>query len=616
MNSKLRLNASHLVLGAVILSFLTFWFARYIQTSSFDLVQHLLLVDELSRHAGVMPGAFERIGAMALYPPAAHWMATIIGWIGGSGLVGISIVSIIAVYLCYVLIIRLVGAGSLARVLVLTILFSTLMFTHSLIGWEVVENYFYPQLVADVVYLGALLWALNNRENWKQTAAFLIAGFATMWIQPLVAVHVLAAGCALAAFQLWNRWNESPFVRKLNAASLVIMVTGAAVIVYTNPAFKVMRQISGNDGYLVFGYNAPLLIALICAAVGAWNLRRYWVGKGEYADVILGSAVIAAVGLVVLQFAMLKLHGDGSDYAIKKHMFIVFTLGMMNAARLITSHYWGNKETLRAGLITPVLAGIASVFALQGYTTPVAPIVNALAYANNAAQYQLADFKPGNTISDDGTLPLMGNVMVTLTAFQHPFDARAISWLRGTAMKDGAEYLMMRRTPYIDKICDSKLSETGGYVVVSPTCLNSYLPGEQLSFIPGGSAWQYAGDGWGGAEAWGAWSLGNKDGSILLNLPTNSYRLDVDAMAYLTEQHPSQTIIAEANGIEIAKWTFDLAKPSGPRFAEIPKALIRDGSLRIVFKAPGSVSPKQLGQSEDIRVLGLGVKIISLTPSP
>jgi hypothetical protein len=56
------------------------------------------------------------------------------------------------------------------------------------------ENYFYPQLVADVVYFGALLWAVNNQESWKQTAVFLLTGLATMWIQPLIAVHILAAG--------------------------------------------------------------------------------------------------------------------------------------------------------------------------------------------------------------------------------------------------------------------------------------------------------------------------------------------------------------------------------------------------------------------------------------
>jgi hypothetical protein len=106
------------------------------------------------------------------------------------------------------------------------------------------------------------------------------------------------------------------------------------------------------------------------------------------------------------------------------------------------------------------------------------------------------------------------------------------------------------------------------------------------------------------------------DGSLLANLPTSSYKLDVDAMAYLTEQHPNQTIIAEANGTEIAKWTFDLASSSGMRSAEIPKSLIKDGTLKIVFKAPGSVSPKQLGQSEDTRVLGLGVKTLTLRATP
>lgn len=612
MRNKFELRASHFLLGACILSFLTFWFARYIQTSSFDLVQHLLLVDELSRHAGVQPGAFERIGAMALYPPVAHWMATIIGWVGGSGLVGISIVSIISVYCCYLLIIGLVGAASPMRVALLVTAFSALMFTHSLVGWEIVENYFYPQLVADVVYFAALAWVVLNRESWKQTAAMLAAGWATMWIQPLVAVHLLAAGCALMTLQLWNRWGDGQSVRLRGIASLLVMVIGAAVIVFTNPAFKVMTQIAGNDGYLVFGYTMPMLVALICGAIGAWNVRRYWVGKSEYIDLVIGGAVLAAVGLVLLQFALLKLHGDGSDYAIKKHMFIVLTLGMMNFVRLIASHLPVTRQTLNPGWIAPILAGLGSVFALQGYTTPVAPIVDAIAYGDHAARYQLANFKSGDTVSNDGELPLMGNVMVSLTSFQHPFDARAVSWLRGTSIKEGAQNIMMRRTAYIDEICNAKLSENEIYVVVNPTCLNKYLPGQQLSFTPGGSGWQYTGNGWGGAEGWGAWTFGDLEGSMLLNVPAGSYELVIDGMAFVTSEHPTQTIVVEANGVEIATWAFDLAAPSGTRSANIPKHLVEDGSLRIGLKAPGAVSPKQLGTSEDSRVLGLGVSMLQL----
>jgi hypothetical protein len=50
-----------------------------------------------------------------------------------------------------------------------------------------------------------------------------------------------------------------------------------------------------------------------------------------------------------------------------------------------------------------------------------------MAYANHAASYELPDFVPGNTVADDISLPRMSNSMISLTAFQHPFDARAIS---------------------------------------------------------------------------------------------------------------------------------------------------------------------------------------------
>ncbi|MBV2133624.1 hypothetical protein KRX52_12555 [Pseudomonas sp. MAP12] len=616
MKNNLELKASHFLLGAFILSFLTFWFARYIQAASFDLVQHFLLVDELTKHAGVRAETLERIGPMAVYPPVAHWMATIIGWIGGSELVGITIVTIVSVYLCYVLIICLVGASSPVRALLLALAFLLLMPTHSLIGWEVVGNFFYPQIVADVVYFGTLLWVSKNRENWQQTIAFLLVGQVAMWIQPLVATHLLAAGCALTAFQLWNRWNEKAFPRMRHAANLVALVVGSAVIVFTNPAFKVMRSISAIDGHLVFGYSWVLLVALICGAVGAWNLRRYWRGKAEYVDAILGSAVVVAVGLVVLQFALLKLHGDGSPYAIKKHMFIVLTLGMMNAIRVIASYLSVSKKNLNPGLVAPVLAGLASVFVLKGYTTPAAPIVNALAYANHAFEYQLADFTPGNTVFYDSALPLQANVMISLAAFQHSFDARAIAWQGGASITEGAEYAMIRRTPHIEKICDERYLEREVYVVVNPSCVNQYFPGETLSFAPGGGGWQYASNGWSLAEEWGAWSLGNVGGSVLLTVPPNAYQLVINGMAYVSQQHPTQTIVVEVNGAEIATWTFDLTAPTGTRAAEIPKDLIQNGSLRITLKAPGAVSPAQIGQSADTRVLGLGVQTLTLRAVP
>jgi hypothetical protein len=600
----------YFLFATIILSLLVAWFSRYIQTGSFDIVQHFLLVDELEKFHGVRDDTVQRIGAMALYPPGAHWMAVIAGWFFGSSLVGITVITVASAFLVNVFIILLVGANSLTRVFLFIASFLVFSLTRSQIGWEVVNNFFYPQLVGDVVYLGVLLCVSKNKVSWKQTGLFLMAGLLAMWIQPLVAIHIFAAGCALMAFQLLMSCRDKTPI-KTAAACLIVLAVGAAVIVFTNPGFKVMRQISANDGSLLFGYSSIMLVAFLCAAFGGWNLRRYWSGKAEYIDAVLACAVIAGFGLVIIQFALLKMHGDGSPYAIKKHMFIVFTLGIMNAVRVFASLVPIGDKTLKPGLIAPIFAGVASLFALKGFTTPVAPIVESLAFANHAVENNLPGYVPGNTVSDDGTLPIMANVMVSLTAFQHAFDAQAIAWQGGASIKEGSTYVMMRRTPRVSETCN--LPDTKDvYVILKTDCLTKYTPGEVLSFTPDGIGWQYASNGWGGAEQWGSWTLGNLGGTITLSVPPGRYELVIDGRAYVTKQHPVQEIVVEVNGMDIATWNFDLDKPIASNSIIIPESLSQNGKLRIVLNAPDSVSPAQLGQSADARVLGIGVQALTV----
>ena len=119
-----------MVLPLGILLALFFYFGPYIESLIFDLAQHYFLVDEIMKHDAVRPVPIPNIATMAIYPPSSHWMAAFIGWIGGSGLVDITLVTF----------------------------FVALIRSCSLIGWEIIENYFHPQLVADVIYLGTLLW--------------------------------------------------------------------------------------------------------------------------------------------------------------------------------------------------------------------------------------------------------------------------------------------------------------------------------------------------------------------------------------------------------------------------------------------------------------------------
>lgn len=592
------------------------WFSRYIQITSYDLVQHFLLVDELDKHHGVRVGTLERIGSMAIYPPLAHWAAVIAGWFFGSALVGITTVTVISAFIVYVFIIRLVGTNSLIRVILFSAGFLALVLTHSQIGWEVVDNFFYPQLVADVLYFGILLQVSNKHEEWKQTIYFLLGGLLTMWVQPLIALHIFAAGCALMTLQCFKYWSKKSFKTKTTLICLIGLTLGAIFITLTNPAFKVMRQIASNDGSLTFGYNSILLAAFICAAFGAWNIKRYLSDKAEYVDAVLGSAVIAALGLVLLQFALLRLNGDGSEYAIKKHMFIVISLGLMNAVRIIASYTRAHDKAIRPGLVAPTLAGLASIFVLKGLITPVAPILDALSYANQAVHDQLPGYIPGKTVSFDGTLPVMGNVMVSLTAFQHPWNAHAVKWQQGTPIKEGADSLMIRRTPWISKLCNLPTSNTDTYIIISSDCINKYAPGEILTFDPSGLGWQYAASGWYAAEPWGTWTIGTEGGSVKLAVPPGKYQLIVEGRAYVASQHPTQDVVVEVNGADIATWNFDLANPIATQTAVIPEALSQSGLLRIDLKAPSAVSPAQLGNSPDGRVLGIGVQKLTLRSIP
>lgn len=455
-----------------ILSLLIFRFGPYIQGNSYDLVQHFLLVDEIMKHGGVRPPPIPNLTTMALYPPASHWMAAAIGWIGGSGLVGISLITIVSVYLIYLMVVRLVAADAPTATLLFLAVFLALRFTRSQVGWEVVGNFFYPQLVADVAYFAILLWASNHREIPKQVLAMSLTGIVTMWIQPLVAIHILASGCVLLAFQYAESWKNNSSALTRNGFYLVVFIAVSISAVLLHPAFRIMREISANDGDLEFRYGNVIVVSVLCAAVGLFNLWRRWTARAGFVDLILGSAVVAAAGLSMLQFLLLVVHGDGSSYAVKKHMFIVFTLGIMNAVRALARLFpRARKQPAFTGMMAPLVAGVMSFFVLRGFNTPVAPIIDAMNYANHAASFDLPDFVPGNTVADDPSLPRLANVMISLSAFQHPFNATAITWLRGASMRTGTEFVMVPHDADLAAACGARFAESATYVIVEQACL-------------------------------------------------------------------------------------------------------------------------------------------------
>lgn len=603
------------IFAVCMCSFLLIWYGRFVPLGSSDLEQHFSLVDEIMKHGGVRPPPIPNLQTMVYYPPLAHWAAAIVGWIGGSGLVAIVLITITSLFLCYLLILRLTDSNRAVNAVLLIAAFFALKATRSFVGWEVVGNFFYPQLVADVVYFAMLLWLASSSEHALQTVAIVVTGAITMWLQPLVALHILAVGCVLITARCAKQWIETRrFPALLVLASIATAIASAAAFLL-HPMFAVMKRIALNNGRLDFGYDHVMIVTVVLGTVACVNMGRWLTGRARREDGVLAAALLAATSLTLLQWLALKIAGDGSAYAIKKHMFLVVTLGVVNSIRLLVAFLpTGVQSRSLPSIATPLIAGVLSAVPLQSFTTPVAPLLHALDYANYAASYGFPMFSPGNTAYADKNASGPVRFLVSLTALQYPLTPKILPWQLGQ-LPTGMKYAMVRRSPEIDADCATQYAKTAEYSIVEATCLPYYLMDLTVDFRKAEDIRKYAAGGWLSPENWGMWSSGDKEAAVSIPLSgpiAGPYKLVVSGLTFVNETHPSQIVNVNVNGTQIVTWKFKKGDTLSEKSAEIPAALIKGGTMHISFTTPGAVSPKQIGASADTRILGFGIETINV----
>lgn len=603
------------IFAICVCSFLLIWYGRFVQLGSSDLEQHFSLVDEIMKHGGVRPPPIPNLQTMVYYPPLAHWAAAIVGWIGGSGLVAIVLITIASLFLCYLLILRLTGPNLLINSALLIVAFFALEATRSFVGWEVVGSFFYPQLVADVVYFAMLLWLTSSREHPLQAAAIVVAGAITMWLQPLVALHILAVGCFLIAARVVKQWIETKrFPALLALASIATAVASAAAFLL-HPMFAVMKRIALNNGRLDFGYDHVMVVTIILAAVACINMGRWLTGRSGRADGVLAAALLAATSLTLLQWVALKVASDGSAYAVKKHMFLVVTLGVVNGIRLLVAFLPTDvRSRPLPSIAAPLIAGVFSAVPLQSFTTPVSPLLHALDYANYAASYGFPMFSPGNTAYAEKKASGPVRFIVSLTAFQYPLTPKILPWQLGE-IPTGMKYAMVRRSPEIDADCPTQYAKTAEYSIVETICLPYYTMDLTVDFRRAEDIKKYAVDGWLAPENWGMWSSGDREAEVSIPLTgtaSGPYKLVVSGLTFVNDAHAAQSVVVKVNGSPVTIWKFQKGDTLAERSAMIPDALVTGKTMQISFSTPGAVSPKQIGASADTRVLGFGVETISV----
>ncbi len=142
--------------------------------------------------------------------------------------------------------------------------------------------------------------------------------------------------------------------------------------------------------------------------------------------------------------------------------------------------------------------------------------------------------------------------------------------------------------------------------------IQQYQPGVTISFTQDGNANKYTESGFSHPEPQHTWTEGR---NAQLNLfikdkPTTNLRLKITAWPFLGGNITSQTVKVYANDTLIETWQI---KQEGEYAAIIPASVLTSENIALRFDVSNPMSPKNLGMSEDSRLLGIAFKTLTLS---
>ncbi len=150
---------------------------------------------------------------------------------------------------------------------------------------------------------------------------------------------------------------------------------------------------------------------------------------------------------------------------------------------------------------------------------------------------------------------------------------------------------------------------------------NLYALGDIVDFASEFEARGYLGPGWAYTElGLGVWSE-EPLAELVFRLeqrPAGPLRLRINLTAFVVPEHPDITVHVSAETFDIAQWKFGVAQPDlihgSWQEATIPAGATGNGAFSIKFRIDHPASPSRLGLSGDIRMLGILLHRLSITP--
>ncbi|EPM71016.1 hypothetical protein A584_10835 [Pseudomonas syringae pv. theae ICMP 3923] len=611
-----------------------------LRSQSVDLAHHYALAYRIAENFNLINSNDPTLGEMNYYPRLSHIVAAIVGWPMHSTFLGLHIVSLLSlaaiwgafIYMLNTLPRRVATASTLTLVLLLVV--NRYTFHFDVHGGEIVGNYFYSQLVGQAVAILSMAVAvfLEVRKGRSTAYVFLIGVIAiNTGVHLLPTLELLGLLGGLVLFNAYSDFLDKKLSIPAAIASLLIPVVALGGVVL-NPAFSSMRKISENDGTLSFlNITYPTGIATLCVlgiilSVVLLTLHvknKPMLGYPAVKYLALYGGAVSC--LCLLQMVLVK-YGMGSDYAVKKYVYGIVTHLFVSLAILIGFAFCrkasedsdtSNNYSLAYALFVAVSFYVvfkASLLTLEAYD--LSDLVQ-LEKKLDALALQLPTAENGENdvvIGLEGKSPIF-DYLFSISIFKTQRELAISDVLIAHSLQDYAKYSRVITSAGVKKydMSECRTFSGAGVSVSSAQCLSeranesSYCRG-RVDFSTAGLVDQRRLKGFGSAENIGAWIVGRSaEFNCILDAQPPSVMV-VDWIPFVNSKHPKQAVKVLINGLE--QYSSVLTE-SAVTATEIKLPPSNGDKLVVTFLTPDSVSPQQLGMSEDKRSLSVLVKAVT-----
>lgn len=615
--------------GTISLFICIVFLSSYLFTYSVDLAHHYTLVDHLSKYLHI-DNSFGNLGEMSFYPNLGHWIAVFVGSIFGSNILGVTVVtyiSLVAIWLIlFLLLFELSSYVAYTSALIIVFLGLMTGFFKAFFGFEVINSFFYAQFVAQSLVLGIIyIFYIFQDRVFKKHAivALIFLPLLVSFVHVLPAMQLMVFAFVVVALDFWIK-------KKIIFSYLFFMAISVIVFVF-HPSLSAMKEISQSNGELSFSfYSNFFLIAFIATLTIIMSLFFIFlrnVAIGSYALKIIAIFALSSAVLLVLQMIALQF-GYGSDYAVKKHVFSVFTLFVIEIS--IACSFLLNffvKIDNKPVYLKYFSAVAFSIFLIaiqvhsrvqEGVFMPVSELRNLESELSALRTHVISSKHLHKSVYLDKK-PLI-SYLFSISILEHPRNETGMRLLfKNNILRDDVNVPSLvviksnyYNNQYVEKsINENKINIYSSYAffqemeksnrdIVERVYSKDGLDIVEASFI--------LKDGWNSMEAWGVWS-GGKTAVIELDARASGYHditVSLGMISWLKERNVkvsvNNSVCDQLNVAPIDKvYSLNCANVD-----------LKD-KIRVELDISDyDEAPKNFGLSDDTRTLGVGLKNIKI----